>query len=220
MTAATGNHRSIPPSGFVYRSDPSLREASQYALDHNLSYLRLVPNDFPYHVDERYVEHWCLWKIGGSDSGGNSSGTGTNSLKGVISPEDIAWALNELECYSLRELDDPAVVGDGGGDILIGSSKILKHDAEVVMHKRTTIADESRDEAGKEEEMDKTSRVVLDSLHWVNPPNLQSMPDIRHAHILVLREFPKEHDDGDGGNDDSKNDAGGEHIFLRCPPLV
>mmetsp|Transcript_26064 Transcript_26064/g.53762 ORF Transcript_26064/g.53762 Transcript_26064/m.53762 type:complete len:499 (-) Transcript_26064:29-1525(-) len=216
VTTAKSNHRSIPPPGFVYRSDPSLREASQYALDHNLSYLRLVPNDFPYHVDERYVEHWCLWKIGGSHSGGNADGTNERFLKGVILPEDIDWALNELECYSLREFDT-IDVGDGDG-IIIGSSKILKDNAEVIMYKKSLVPDESRDEAEKERDMIKT-RTILDSLYWVNPPSLQSMPDIRHAHILILRELPKELDDGGIGNNDS-NDGGGGNECLRCPPPV
>lgn len=213
ITTAKSNHRSIPPPGFVYRSDPSLREASQYALDHKLSYLRLVPNDFPYHVDERYVEHWCLWKIGGSHSGGNADETDERFLKGVILPEDIDWALNELKCYSLREFD--TIDAGDGDDITIGSSKILKDNTEVVMYKTATVVNESRDEAEKESEMSKT-RTILDSLYWVNPPNLQSMPDIRHAHILILRELP---DDGVGGNNDSY-DGGRENDFLRCPPPV
>ena len=28
---------------------------------------------------------------------------------------------------------------------------------------------------------------ILDTLYWVNPPALQSMPEINHAHMLVLR---------------------------------
>lgn len=33
---------------------------------------------------------------------------------------------------------------------------------------------------------------VLDTLYWVNPPHLKSIPSIDHAHILCLRGKPKE----------------------------
>jgi Protein of unknown function (DUF3605) len=32
---------------------------------------------------------------------------------------------------------------------------------------------------------------VRDVLYWVNPPSLQSLPNIRHAHVLCLTTTPK-----------------------------
>lgn len=29
---------------------------------------------------------------------------------------------------------------------------------------------------------------VMDTLHWINPPRLKSLPEVDHAHILVLRQ--------------------------------
>jgi hypothetical protein len=51
----------------------------------------LVPNDFPYDVDEG-IEHWCLWKIGGASS--------TES----ISMGELAWAIRELRSSRAHEI--------------------------------------------------------------------------------------------------------------------
>ena len=32
---------------------------------------------------------------------------------------------------------------------------------------------------------------VIDTLHWINPPRLKSLPEVDHAHILVLRKSSK-----------------------------
>ncbi|KAL9186400.1 hypothetical protein ACHAXT_005638 [Thalassiosira profunda] len=45
---------------------------------------------------------------------------------------------------------------------------------------------------------------IRDTLMWVNPPHLQSMPEIHHAHILVLRS------EADGQREDPTN----------CPPPI
>jgi hypothetical protein len=44
-----------------------------------------------------------------------------------------------------------------------------------------------RDRLEAEQELQETLKDVVDFIHWVNPPALQSLPEIDHVHILVLR---------------------------------
>jgi hypothetical protein len=36
------------------------------------------------------------------------------------------------------------------------------------------------------EDSENGQAVVVDCLHWINPPHLKSLPDIDHVHILCL----------------------------------
>ena len=116
--------------------------------------MSLVPNDFPYDVDEG-IEHWCLWKIGGASS--------TES----ISMGELAWAIRELRSSRAHEIG--------------GSGCIIHRDGRTYDVSRTSVNDVGIMRIG----------TVLDALYWVNPPHLQSMPEIHHAHILVLRSNEK-----------------------------
>ena len=136
------------PNGYVYKVSPSLAEASQYTISNQLTYLRLVLNDFPYDVEEN-IEHWCLWKIG---IGGKKC-----SKEGILR-EELSWAVKELQCLH--------------ADTTSGSSCILDKDDKMLLHVC---------------ESEETSAPIADTLYWVNPPHLQSMPNIHHAHMLVIR---------------------------------
>ena len=135
------------PNGYVYKVSPSLAEASQYTISNQLTYLRLVLNDFPYDVEEN-IEHWCLWKIGG----------GKCSKEGILR-EELSWAVKELQCLH--------------ADTTSGSSCILDKDDKMSFYEC--------------ESAEETSAPIADTLYWVNPPHLQSMPNIHHAHMLVIR---------------------------------
>ncbi|KAL3779009.1 hypothetical protein ACHAW5_010000 [Stephanodiscus triporus] len=141
----------IPPNGCVYRASPSLTQASRYTTDNQITYLSLVPNNFPYDVDEG-IEHWCLWKIGGSSS--------TES----ISMEEMAWALRELQCIS-------------------------ENSRGCIIHRDGRTFDKPDDASRTPANVGQVrkSAAISDAIYWVNPPHLQSMPEICHAHILVLR---------------------------------
>ena len=67
-----------------FRSSPSLKEASKNTIDNQMTYLRLVLNDYPYDVAEG-IEHWCLWKIGGK-----------SQTEGILRKE-LSWAAKELQ---------------------------------------------------------------------------------------------------------------------------
>ena len=130
-----------------YESNPSLKEASVYTIKNKLRYLSLVPNDFPYDVDNE-IKHYCLWKIGG-----------TSVSEGILQDE-MKWAITELtKCTE---------------DSFIGSCLIVNNDS--VEHYAT-----------KHSEISNHNHGIVDYFYWVNPPHLQSMPEIQHAHILVLR---------------------------------
>jgi len=49
------------------------------------------------------------------------------------------------------------------------------------------VSQEEIDSAVEELKNDATATAVQDVLTWVNPPHLQSVPDIDHAHLLCLR---------------------------------
>ena len=144
------NNKCSTPDGYVYQARPSLTQASKYTIENGITYLRLVLNDFPYDVDEG-IEHWCLWKIGG-----------TCSTEG-ITREELTWALKEL----------PLLKADGKS----GSGCIITEGQEPAVSFRDTS------------ESSTIPRIDLDTrtFYWVNPPHLQSMPEIHHAHILALR---------------------------------
>jgi hypothetical protein len=150
-----GKEEDTPPGGCRFRACPSLAQASRYAIDRQITYLSLVPNDYPYDVDEG-IEHWCLWKIGGT------------SVAGGISIEDLTWAVRELNSPPDRECGGRACIVDRDGRT-IGT-------ADDTSRATVTNDDGARKPAP-----------ISDVLYWVNPPHLQSMPEINHAHILVLR---------------------------------
>lgn len=137
-----------------YESKPSLADACRHAHKNNLRYLSLVPNDFPYDVDDG-IKHYCLWKIGGTIE---DVDWGDTVSEGIIEGE-IKWAVSELtKCAA---------------DNFIRSSIILQDQG--VEHYAT-----------KHELSNKNyNHGVVDYLYWVNPPHLQSMPEILHAHIMV-----------------------------------
>jgi len=130
-----------------FRASPSLKEASKFAIDNQMTYLRLVLNDYPYDVNDG-IEHWCLWKIGGK------------SQKEGILKKELSWAANEL--------------GSLNADKYSGSSCIIDKDGILSFY------DFDSSETAPSS--------VSDMLYWVNPPHLQSMPEIHHAHMLVVRD--------------------------------
>ena len=130
-----------------FRASPSLAEASKHTIDNQMTYLRLVLNDYPYDIAEG-IEHWCLWKIGGK-----------SKTEGILRKE-LSWAANELQ--SLH------------ADKNSGSSCVVDKDGVSSFY-----------------ELDSSETApssVSDMLYWVNPPHLQSMPEIQHAHMLVIRD--------------------------------
>ena len=141
LDASSYEDRDLPPNGFVYKTTPSLLAASQSTINNGHTYLKLVPNDFPYDVDST-IEHYCLWKIGGSCV--------TEGLLG----EELNWALSELATSTT-------------------SSRLIDRNDE-----GTSLSDfESPPDLLAEKR----------AFYWTNPPHLQSLPDIKHAHILVLK---------------------------------
>ena len=76
---------SVNSRNIIYRANLSLAQASKDTIEKQLSYLCLVPNDFPYHVDTN-IEHWCLWKIGKIYNNSSS-----------ISMIELSWAMDELK---------------------------------------------------------------------------------------------------------------------------
>ena len=161
----------MPPQGYIYESSPSLVQASRYTIDNQITYLSLVPNDFPYDVDEG-IEHWCLWKIGG-----------VSSVES-ISMGELAWALRELKSSWAQE-------SGGSGCVIHRDGQTFDKTGDV---SRTQVHDGGVRKIG----------AILSALYWVNPPHLQSMPEIHHAHILVLRSDEKCHD----------------QYSAQCPPPV
>ena len=159
------NKNSIPPNGYVYTAKPSLAEASRYTIDNQMTYLRLVLNDFPYDVDEG-IEHWCLWKIGGKCN-----------TEGILRGE-LSWAVNELKSLHADE--------ESGSSCIIGKEGVSFYEMDSV---------------------ETTPFPVADTLYWVNPPHLQSMPNIHHAHLLAIR--------SDNNNIDNE-----ENVQSICPPPV
>jgi len=150
----------IPPKGCVFKASPSLTQASKYTIENEMTYLRLVLNDFPYDVDEG-IEHWCLWKIGDGD---------TSSAERV-SGEEMAWALKELKNLQADENNS-------------GSGGIIERDGSNILFDAMPHSYQAQQ-----------SVPIVDTFYWVNPPHLQSMPEIHHAHILVLRSDKKSNDE-------------------------
>jgi Protein of unknown function (DUF3605) len=57
----------------------------------NTIILKLVPNDFPYYLEEG-IEHWCLWKLGGVDDVNNS----------LVTDEEVENAKQELQSRYIK----------------------------------------------------------------------------------------------------------------------
>lgn len=136
-----------PRPNCQYIAVPSLKQALEHAIENKLKYLSLVPNEYPYDVDDG-INHYCLWKIGGTSIG-----------EGILEDE-LNWAITELKKCPKKDF--------------YKSSLIVNHDC--VEHYATIHTGYWH---GQHD--------VVDYLYWVNPPHLQSMPEIQHAHILVLR---------------------------------
>jgi hypothetical protein len=83
---------------------------------------------------------------------------GASAGEGILQDE-MKWAITELTKCSQ--------------DDFVGSNLIVNSD--IVQH-YATKHEFSHDDHG-----------IIDYLYWVNPPHLQSMPALAHAHILVLR---------------------------------
>lgn len=173
------NNKDCLTKGYMYRASPSLAQASKYTIENRLTYLRLVLNDFPYDVDEG-IEHWCLWKIGGT------------SCTERISREELTWALKELKHLQADENS--------------GSSRIIDR------NDTSNSLDKSRSSLMQQTDPDQQPASILDTFFWVNPPHLQSMPEIHHAHILVKRSDNKSDDE-----DISQSNEGSPSI---SPPPV
>ena len=142
----------LGPGESQYESKPSLTDVCKHTDENNLRYLSLVPNDFPYDVDND-IRHYCLWKIGCTVDVWD----GTKS-DGIFEGE-IKWAIAELrKCAA---------------DSFIGSSIIVKD--------RGVEHYAAKHELSNEE----CNHGIVDYFVWKNPPHLQSMPEILHAHILV-----------------------------------
>ena len=106
---------------------------------------------------------------------------------------ELSWAMDELKTSCNNS---------------VGSSCIIHNNQNIYPTKIThtsTMVDDVSDKtkqsmiigiSGKENEYPKKSSqppppvnntTFLDMLYWINPPHLQSMPEIHHAHFLVLR---------------------------------
>lgn len=166
-----------------------------------LSYLKLVPNDFPYDVDEG-IWHYCLWKIGGGSGCDDDDDAGRSES---ISRGEMKWALDELRnspwgcnvssgCVARGGSVDPATVFRDG----------LQHSSSGTSENCNNNDDTDRDD----NDLDGTSGMSA-FYYWVNPPHLQSMPDMHHAYILVSRE---------GGNNGEEQEEGVDRG--RPPPPV
>jgi len=60
----------------------------------------------------------------------------------------------------------------------------LKHSGSAVAADNSSSGKGS---AASDTDPHKNAGVLVDTLHWINPPHLKSVPDIDHAHILCLR---------------------------------
>lgn len=159
----------------MYQANTSLSQASKYAIEHQITYLSLVLNEFPYDV-EHEIEHWCLWKIGGS------------SISEGIVNEELVWAVRELECLRPDESSGSWCIYHRGG--------IDAAAAATPTSSRMSLLDGSNISYARQRGNMPRPIPIADSFYWVNPPHLQSMPEIHHAHILVLRS-ENSRDDGD-----------------------
>ncbi|KAL3790015.1 hypothetical protein HJC23_011371 [Cyclotella cryptica] len=84
---------------------------------------------------------------------------GTFPNEGILEDE-MKWAITELEKCSAEDFHRSSLI-------------VQQNDVEYYATMNTAS---TCDEHG-----------IVDYLYWVNPPHLQSMPKIQHAHILVLR---------------------------------
>lgn len=157
----------------MHQASTSLSQASKYAIQNQITYLSLVLNEFPYDV-EQGIEHWCLWKIGGA------------SISEGIVNEELVWAMRELKCLRPDESSGSwCIYHRGGVDA-----------ATAATSSRMSLLDGSNISYVRQRGNTPRPMPIADSFYWVNPPHLQSMPEIHHAHILVLRS-EESRDDGD-----------------------
>lgn len=142
-----------------WKISPTLQETKEQ----NIIVKTLVRNDFPYFVESN-IQHWCLWK-----------------LNDYVTDEDIQLAIEELKTTHTEALVNVFINeygGDNGNNENI-SSISNKNEGD---NERTTVTVGNRN--GRPFRLGK----VLDTISWINPKHLQSLPDIDHAHILCLRE--------------------------------
>jgi hypothetical protein len=111
------------PSTGLWMSAPQMTKP-----DNSTVTVVLARNDFPYYL-ENSIEHWILWKWGG---------TGCNT-------QDILDAKRQLKEEKKQRV---ATQEDFGGSPQL------------------------------------QQQPVVEILHWMNPPHLQSLPDISHVHFL------------------------------------
>jgi hypothetical protein len=62
----------------------------------------------------------------------------------------------------------------------------VQHDVLWKLHGICSDADIQQAKEQVQQELVDGGGVVLDCLHWINPPHLKSLPDIDHVHILCL----------------------------------
>ena len=144
-------------SSYVWIVDPPLSEIKQIKKV-------LVKNDFPYYMEDG-IQHYVLWK------------TCQN-----ITEDEIQVARNELQEIMLRtegvqekrqqqQQQQQQVVEQQGDDV---STMNEVHDDDDDDHDDDIINGSSSS----------TSRKVVEIIHWMNPPHLQSLPDIYHVHFV------------------------------------
>ena len=126
----------------------------------------LLPNDFPYYV-ESHIEHWCLWK-----------------LNDVITNHDIQAAIDQLKMYALLEKEEEVNVVDDDDDALVVNVNV---DDDDVNCRQNGMSDDGGSGDGGSDRRRRLGE-ILDTIAWINPKHLQSIPDIDHAHIMCLRE--------------------------------
>ena len=85
---------------------------------------------------------------------------GKSNTEGLLR-EELNWALKELKCL------DASISN-------VGSGCIIDREGEL-------------SQTGRVGSSEKELKPISDVLYWVNPPALQSMPEMNHAHMLVLR---------------------------------
>eukprot|EP00584_Thalassiosira_punctigera_P021000 CAMPEP_0172573530 /NCGR_PEP_ID=MMETSP1067-20121228/136238_1 /TAXON_ID=265564 ORGANISM="Thalassiosira punctigera, Strain Tpunct2005C2" /NCGR_SAMPLE_ID=MMETSP1067 /ASSEMBLY_ACC=CAM_ASM_000444 /LENGTH=349 /DNA_ID=CAMNT_0013366137 /DNA_START=233 /DNA_END=1282 /DNA_ORIENTATION=+ len=110
---------------------------------------------------------------------------GLSSTEGILRKE-LSWALKEIK-------DLPADENSGSRCIMGGKEQKLSFVKSRYSQKMPV------QQAGP----------ISDTLYWVNPPHLQSMPEIHHAHILVLRS-----DKSNGEGSEEKNET------IPSPPPI
>jgi Protein of unknown function (DUF3605) len=89
----------------------------------------------------------------------------------------------EIEHYVLWKLGGPPGAGISRDEVDVSIAGLLKQ----------TPAASRDDTGGACKVCGASSGSVRDVLYWVNPPSLQSLPNIRHAHVLCRMDRSKTH---------------------------